>query len=332
MFRPYRCIIFLLFSLIPSLRLSASCGSASCPIVTLHPMLSGQMIAELSREYIDQDRLFVGSSRSFVGAIPGHHDEVRTVNIIDKLSLTAGLSGRLAIRFDLPFVHRDHSHIGHEDGGDTPEEWNLNGIGDAAATLSYSVITPDTSSSARFLLTAGVKLPTGATGLTNAEGETGEITIQPGTGSTDFTAGFQYDAEITTLPDINGIYYSLPLKAGCSFRFPGRGTSDYRFGTLTTAYVGTSWKMVRKASLLLQVNGKFQGKSDPGLTDEPAENTGGTWIYASPGLALTLAEGLDATAFVQIPFYQNVNGIQQTSPLNLFFNLAWRFNLTGSDD
>jgi hypothetical protein len=298
----------------------------------LHPMPAGQMIVEFSREYIDQDRLFVGSSRSFVGAIPGHHDEVRTVNIIDRLSLTAGLSNRFALRFDLPFVHRDHSHIGHDGGGDTPEEWNMDGIGDAAATISYSVITPDTASTARLILTAGLKLPTGATGLTNAEGETGEVTIQPGTGSTDFITGIQYDGAITTVPEVNGIYYSLPLKAGCSVRYPGHGTSDYRFGKLTTVYIGTSWKMVRNASILLQINGKFQDKADPGLTDEPAENTGGTWIYASPGLALSLAEGIDATAFVQLPLYQNVNGIQQTSPLNLFFNLAWRFSLSGSDD
>ncbi len=72
----------------------------------------------------------------------------------------------------------------------------------------------------------------------------------------------------------------------------------------------------------MQVNGRFQGYADVGSTHEPRENTGGTWIYASPGLSIDLLENVSFTGFVQIPVHQYVNGIQQTARYNLQLGLS----------
>mgnify|MGYP001574582100 CR=1 FL=1 len=84
------------------------------------------------------------------------------------------------------------------------------------------------------------------------------------------------------------------------------------------------------ASLLLQLNGKFQERADVGKVspaDVPPGNTGGKWIFASPGLSLQITDVLSAYSFVQIPVYQKVNGIQQTAKINLQFGLSANFGL-----
>src|SRR5436853_356555 len=69
-----------LLSFVFSERSSASCGSATCPLNSYHSIKSGWVGLNIVHEYIDQNQIYVGSSKSFVGAIPEHHDEVRTLN------------------------------------------------------------------------------------------------------------------------------------------------------------------------------------------------------------------------------------------------------------
>jgi hypothetical protein len=50
--------------------------------------------------------------------------------------------------------------------------------------------------------------------------------------------------------------------------------------------------------LLLQVNGMFRGYADVGSTEEFRENTGGSWIFVSPGLRLHLSASLQAWVYL----------------------------------
>ena len=76
----------------------AGCGSANCPLNSYRPMGAGWLLLEFSHEYINQNRIYTGSTLSVVGAIPGDHDEVQTLNSLDRLSINAGLSDRLSSR------------------------------------------------------------------------------------------------------------------------------------------------------------------------------------------------------------------------------------------
>jgi hypothetical protein len=87
-------------------------------------------------------------------------------------------------------------------------------------------------------------------------------------------------------------------------------------------HAGTAYQFSSHANLLLQLNGKFQGKADVGETGEPGENTGGTFVYLSPGLNVDVMPHLSAYGYLQIPVYQRVNGIQQTSRYNIQFGLS----------
>jgi hypothetical protein len=290
----------------------------------------GWLSVGIAHEYILQNQIYVGSSSSFVGAIPGHHDEVETLNEKNTIQLQLGVLDRWTMDLSIPFVHREHSHIQHEDGTSHWESWNFSGLGDIVLNAHYVLLQSDSSQfSPGVTLHGGIKTASGTTGLRNAEGEEAEVTIQPGNGSVDGIAGVEYDQNILTLPTLSGKYAALPLKLGVSYQFAGKGTDDYKFGNTFLAHIGTSYRFLDRADLLLQVNGRFQDYADVGSTDEPRENTGGTWIFLSPGIGLQLSNALGGTAFVQLPVYQNVHGIQQTAAFNLFLNLSYSFDLAG---
>src|SRR5690349_18469357 len=253
-----------------------SCGAASCPLNLHHSLSAGFLRLTLSHEYIDQDRIYVGSSPSFVGAIPGHHDEVETLNERNVLQLHAGLSDRLAALVEVPFIHREHSHIDHTGGGAAWESWNFSGLGDVVVSGEYAILAGD--SDASLSIGAGVKTSTGITGAVNAEGEEAEVTIQPGTGSIDGIFRLNFSMDAASVPALGGVYTSLPLNASIAFQLAGKGKDDYRFGNTFLVHAGTAYGFSQAADLLLQANMRIQGHADPGLTGEPRENTGGTWL------------------------------------------------------
>ena len=308
-----------------SARSHASCGAASCPINNYHYLKAGWVGLNIVHEYIDQNQIYVGSSKSFVGAIPEEHDEVHTLNERNVLQAQFGLIDNLGVKIDVPFIHREHSHIHHYVSGSEFESWDFSGLGDVALTGSYELMFNDDASAFTFL--GGVKFPTGVTDAKNGSGEEAEVTIQPGTGSTDEVIGLHYRQTLASVPTFSGQYSALPLNAGLIYQTNGKGTNDYRVGNILLAHIATGYQFEKRASLLLQVNGKFQGYADVGLTDEPRENTGGTWIFLSPGLDLHLSDAFAGTAYVQFPLYQNVHGIQQTASFNLLFSIGYSFDL-----
>ncbi len=316
-------LVILLALSLNSSGIHASCGAASCPL-NLHRYLKrGWLQIGLTHEYINQDELFVGSDRAFVGAIPRHHDEVQTLNQRTVLNLQYGVSDAIAVKILLPFIHREHTHIHHHQGEDLWEQWNFTGLGDITATGDFVVVLPKEPFDPYVSFSVGAKLASGVTNAVNAEGESAEITIQPGTGSVDGLVGLNYRQALVSVPTLTGTYGSVPLSASLLYQFNGRGRYDYRFGNSLLAHVGTGYQLVDRASVLFQLNARFQGFADVGRSGEPREDTGGTWIFASPGLDVQLGNTLRAHAYVQIPLYQKVHGIQQTARLNLLFGLSY---------
>jgi hypothetical protein len=71
------------------------------------------------------------------------------------------------------------------------------------------------------------------------------------------------------------------------------------------------------------VNGRLRGKDDPGQTDALRDNTGGTWVYGSPGLRVQAGSALAAYAYVQLPVYERVNRIQLAAPYHLIVGTTY---------
>jgi hypothetical protein len=296
----------------------ASCGSATCPLNNHHYLTAGWIHFMLAYEYINQDQIYVGPSPSFVGALPNRHDEVQTINQRSIFDIQYGISDVIAFNVEVPFIHRNHSHIAE---GQT-ESFNFSGLGDIIVGGQYALLLPSAEFDPYLSFQVSVKLPSGVTDATSTEGELAEVTLQPGTGSHDAIFGVNYRQSLFSVPTLSGEYGALPLTAGVSYQISGKGTNDYRFGNTLLVYVGTQYELSNQISVLLQVNGMFRGFASIGTTGEFPQNTGGTWIFVSPGLSLHLSDALSAFGYLQLPAYLNVHGIQQTSRFNLQFGLS----------
>jgi hypothetical protein len=262
-----------------------------------------------------------------VGAIPQHHDEVSTLNQLTYFSLGYGIFDFLSIDFSIPYVHREHSHIHKHDGGEIRESWNFSGFGDMTL-LSHLSFFNNSENNYSINFTAGIKLPTGVTDALNDEGEAAEVTIQPGTGSTDFIFGAQYSTDILSVPNLTQSSYSaFPLSFSVNYKWNTKGTDDYKFGNELLLHLSTAYRFMEKAAILFQLNAKFQDRADIGGTNEPRESTGGEWLFVSPGLKFYLIDSFSLYGYFQIPVYQNVNGIQQAAAYNLQLGLQQEINL-----
>jgi hypothetical protein len=311
--------ISLLILLITRVYAEPSCGTANCPLFINNPFLKGIFLFGLSYEYIYQDEIFIGSNRSFVGAIPQHHDEVSTLNQLTNFSLGYTFTDFLTFNFNVPFIRREHTHIDNEDNEAIPESWNFSAIGDLNLISNISLYRDEETRSG-LSFNAGIKLPTGITDIKNDEGEEAEVPLQPGSGSVDYMIGATYSQNLGSLPVLSGSEFSeLPLILNINYRINNKGTDDYKFGNTLFIHLSTAYRFIEKLSLLLQVNAKFQNKADVGSTGEPEGNTGGQWLFLSPGLKFHIFDNLSLSSYFQIPLYQNYNGIQQAAPYNLQF-------------
>lgn len=296
----------------------ASCGSATCPLNNHHYLKAGWIHVMLAHEYINQDRIYTGSSLSFVGALPNRHDEVQTINQRSMLDVQYSISDMMSFNVELPFIHRSHSHI--EDGA--TESFTFSGLGDIVVGAQYALLLPSEDFDPYLSVQIGAKLPSGVTDARNAGGEVAEVTIQPGTGSLDAIIALNYRQSLFSVPSVSGEFSVLPLTAGASFQINGKGTNDYRLGNTLLAYIGTQYQVLDRVGLLLQVNGMFRDFADVGSTGELRQNTGGTWVFISPGVNLQLTDAISAFGYAQLPVYLNVHGIQQASRVNWQFGLS----------
>src|SRR6185295_6903983 len=158
---------------------------------------------DLSLQYVDQDQPRIGTRNARVGEIPGvHHDEVRTINRVSTLGLTYAATSRLFLTASLPFVSRDHQHLAssHEhittQHNNVPESWDIRGTGDLSLLARAEVLPGKPTTHSGLWLIGGIKLPTGSHDVRNAEGEAGEIPIQPGSGTVDGIAGVAWNGGV----------------------------------------------------------------------------------------------------------------------------------------
>ncbi len=171
----------------------------------------------------------------------------------------------------------------------------------------------------RFAAFAGVKLPTGKKDVTDAAGDPVDYASTPGSGATDWQAGFGYSTYLTA---------RLTLDASASHTF--RGTyHDYRLGDRTDAGVALAWRFTPdirsfpQAGAFLELNYRDLGRiENQGVQDE---NSGGTALFASPGLRFAPSPRMAFTLAVQLPLSQSPHGAQVETRFKAVAALSFSF-------
>lgn len=282
----------------------ASCGAAFC---SLNSGLEAQDIGsnqgalfDLRYEHILQNQPRSGDSRLAVGEVPQHHDEVKTLNNNLVATFDYAVGDRWGVTARLPYVDREHEHIHHHNGGEIVEQWHLSGIGDAQVTARYA-LRQDMLGTAgvRF----GVKLPTGKYHETNADGDEAERSLQPGSGTTDAIVGGYMSRALA--PNRSSLFAQAALQAPLAQR------DEYQPGAQITTDLGMRYALGARTTALAQINMLYKWH-DRGAQAEP-EDSGGRYVFFSPGISHGFADRWQVYTYAQLPVYQYVNGIQLTS-------------------
>jgi hypothetical protein len=86
---------------------------------------------------------------------------------------------------------------------------------------------------------------------------------------------------------------------------------------------GVRYELGDRLGLLLQLNTLLKGR-DRGAQAEP-EDSGGSFVFLSPGVSYAFTRALQAYGFVQLPVYQRVNGVQLVPDYAVAVGLNLRF-------
>ncbi len=292
----------------------ASCGATFCSVNTQWETqgvwTEPGLRFNLRYEYTDQDQLRSGADKVEPGGVLDTHDEIRTLNRNLQVGMDYAFNPAWAVSVQLPVVNRNHSHV-HNDVPPEFESWNLTGLGDLRVSGRYQT-TLDNHAAAGVQF--GLKLPTGKFDETNDLGQLAERSLQPGSGSTDALLGaytyHQLEGDATTL-FVQGLW-QRPLTE----------RDDYQPGQQLTFDVGLRYAMTRSLNAQLQLNLLWKDR-DQGLSAEP-DDTGGSYVFLSPGASYVLTQQMQLYGFVQLPLYQYVNGTQLTADWSAVVGLSWR--------
>lgn len=249
------------------------------------------------------------------------------------MGISYGLSDNLMFSLSIPYVLRNNMREGHLEEG-TPEvhvHKDSKGIGDITLFSKYHFDFFENRYHETALL-FGLKLPTGNTYAKDKNSERFETEHQPGSGSWDplmgvvitkrykllsFNANFLYTfvtegAQKTNLGNL--INYNIAI----SHRVGGVTGHSHSTNTDThhdhTSHLNLLW------DLIFEINGENKQKlTAAGIEDD---NSGGSLLYLSPGLRLTVNNRWAASLLVGFPVYQDLNGKQHDTNLRIIFGIG----------
>lgn len=299
---------------------AGACASCGCTLSqdwqTLQFSSTPGIKLDLRYDYLNQDQLRSGTGTISSAAASknqnnGSPQEVEkyTKNNYVTLGIDYTKSTDWGINVQVPYIDRLHSTLGTASNGYAPGpgggqyDSHTSSLGDIKVIGRYQGFIPGCSTLGVLF---GFKLPTGTyteKGTSTDPTAPGPVPIdrglQPGTGTTDVIAGAYY----TNVLNYNWGYFAQAI-----FQTALYSTDKYRPGTGLNLNVGMRYLGFSSFFPQLQVNFRAV-KRDSGANADTV-STGGTLLYLSPGIDVPVTSHLSAYGFVQLPVYQNVNGVQ----------------------
>jgi hypothetical protein len=271
---------------------------------------AGDLELELRLDYTDFESLSDASAARRALKVDGDHPHFEALDwsLLTNLFLSYGITDDLEISTSIGVYRGDDLREGeiHDDHGDEAEVDNLgdvSGITDMWVNAKYRVLK---GSYGHLAPIVGVKLPTGKDDAT-AEGTNERLdpSLQPGTGAFDFRFGLAYTLEITSQVKVN-------TSASYILRTEG---NDFRVGDRIDYGIAGIWRLMEdrdqfpQVSLIGEIDLVNNFKNEEG--DHTIQNSGGTILFLSPGVAVGLNERVTLTVMPQFPVMQDLNDEQQ---------------------
>ena len=255
----------------------------------------------LRYEYFDQTDLRSGTDSINRASLTFPNDneiQQSTTNRNAWLGLDYVFDAKWAVALQLPYHDRDHATIA---AGDTAVSTSrASGLGDTRVIGRYALLQGADDNVA---LQFGLKLPTGRFDQNFTTGPQAgspvDRGLQLGTGTTDLLLGVAWFARPA---DNLGVFAQALLNQPLAQR------AGFRPSPSMTLNSGVRWLNTSAFTPQLQLNIRWDGREHGVNADR--DNSGGLVAYLSPGLTADLNEKVNAFAFVQLPVYQRVTGLQ----------------------
>ena len=116
---------------------------------------------------------------------------------------------------------------------------------------------------------------------------------------------------------------STRLEPTILVKAPLNAHDDFKPGTSVNVNAGLQYAWSAKVVPQFQLNAKFEGRDSGAEADRP--NSGSTVVYASPGVTFGLQPGTKVYGFIQLPLYQDYNGLQLAPRVTASLGLVHRF-------
>jgi hypothetical protein len=205
---------------------------------------------------------------------------------------------RAALQLRLPYVFKTNTQ---RPAGEPEQIAHGRGIGDAEALARLDVWRFGNLFSRRgaLALIAAGAAPTGSNEARDAAGERLDAHLQPGTGAWAGTLGLATDAS----------FLSAAVSASIVGRLNGTSRHGYHYGDAVLFNLGCARTLGPRWQAALELNGRSAGRdrTEDGSRDP---NSGGSLLYAAPGLRWSGPGGIGLDLLVQIPVARSLNGVQ----------------------
>ena len=136
--------------------------------------------------------------------------------------------------------------------------------------------------------------------------------LQPGSGSWDFVGNVQAAHRLTQ--------GGLDLTGAFSYQANTTNDLEYRYGNDTIVSTSLGGPVGSRVRASMQLKMVHRGRST--FRDEDVSSTGGTVVYAIPGLVSSLPGKMSVYLFLPVPVYRYVNESQLAPRLSVVVGMA----------
>lgn len=285
---------------------------------------------DLRYDYLNQNQLRAGRRTISAAAaaatlIPSSGDPAEVEQYTRNSYLTATLDysegNNWGVSLSLPFIDRSHSTLGSGSDGSTFDPANGaytssgSGPGDVRVVGRWFGFTDRHDVGVQL----GLKLPTGKKDQIGNDGVANvDPGLQRGSGTTDLIVGAYYFGDIGS----DGGYFAQATFQSALDHSTMAGGS-YKPGNSVNISVGARYRGWASFVPTVQINARH-AKTDSGDAADTFA-TGGTLVYLTLGGMLPVTEKFAPYVNVQLPIYQDVNGIQLTPKYTVSVGAKYAF-------
>lgn len=227
----------------------------------------------------------------------------RTASVeVLSLELEYGLADRVSVAVIGSYFSKTRETTVKSSSGSFSETASFkgSGLGDIIVLGKYQIVAPTITSPWEFSMGAGAKLPVGRY-LQDRNGTRLSIDLQAGNGAADLLGwGFV----LKSLPNLGLRFFGSTL-----YRYAGMNFDGYRFGDEFLVTIGSEYSVLEYLDLSLLLKGRFAQQDFS--NGRMLQSTGGQMYSAVPNFVYREGNSI-FRAFLQLPVYRNVNGIQLT--------------------